>query len=136
MLLTATSIHPELLSDFTIKFEDAGDGLLQLNEVTEFSGVTITLITITLMNRFGDTLLQVPEIENVTTTSPVLNGTCSVLVNAWCFGVGSTPFLVAQPGFWRYALSPVTTAVPEPGTMSLLGAGLIALTFAGCRRTN
>jgi hypothetical protein len=117
IVLNATSLFPTL-SNFSVTFNDTGDGLLQFQEVTNFSGVGI--LTIQFPN-----LLLVPSINGIATCSP------------HCFNPGFWAFL--NPEFvptlpsnlnvpirgWAYAMSS-PSSVPEPGTRPLLAGGLFA----------
>ena len=74
--LEAVSSAPSSFSDFSLEFDDTGDGLLQIGEVLSFSGITIE-------GAFYDSVTQVPDLDGVS----ALSGTCPGKdpANTWCF---------------------------------------------------
>ena len=74
--LDATAKYSFYGSDFIILFDDTGDGLLQLGEVTSFSGIFRAFDLL----RTG--IDRIPRIANISTAggSCVFDGT-----NHWCF---------------------------------------------------
>jgi hypothetical protein len=69
-------------TDFFVVFDDAGDQLLQVEEVTSFSGVTILSEATTF-----SVLLGVPTIADVSS----LSGFCP-LADRWCFLAPSSAY--------------------------------------------
>jgi hypothetical protein len=124
MRLDATSQNSSF-SNFFVEFEDTGDQLLQFNEVTAFSGVT-------LGTSFNDILVTVAEIPGFATFS---GG--GAFFPAWAFGRSPEgglifPNVSILPSQWSYSMS--TTSVPEPGTLAMFVLGLVGLGFARRRR--
>ena len=121
--LDATSTDPDH-SDFVVVFDDAGDGLLQEQEVTLFSGLNI-FSDATLY----EVLLGVPTIAGVSTQS----GFCP-LADHWCFLAPDIGLLVGvSQDTFTYAIS---RSVAEPGTVGLLIVGLLGLTRRRTRRVS
>jgi hypothetical protein len=105
----ASSAIPGLISGFSVTYNDSsGDGLLQIEEIVAFSGVTI-------LGHSFPVLVSVPTISGIATG----------LGKWWGFG-GVVPLSLPSP-VWRYGNS--VAAVPEPGSLTLFGIGLLALGF-------
>jgi hypothetical protein len=103
-------------SSFSVIFDDTGDGLLQRDEITQFSG-TIDSSDGSLYSL----LVGVPTITDISTIS----GFCP-LADRWCFVSPEIGLLVAVSiDSFAYAISP--GPVPEPGTFALLGLGLLGI---------
>ena len=69
--ITATSIDSRF-TDFTLRFDDlSGDGLLQIDEVVEFSGFTLTNPQNSSLNGFYSVITGTAEISNISTSSGV-----------------------------------------------------------------
>jgi len=83
-------------SDFIILFDDTGDGLLQLGEVTSFSGIFDPFGT------FHTGIDGIPQIENISTAG----GSCD-LKNYWCF---SDLAFQVYAGFSTYAITSADSA--------------------------
>ena len=114
--LDATSVGGSGFSSFFVIFEDTGDGLLQVDEATSFSG-TIDPTDGSLYNL----LIGVPNIADIST----LGGFCP-LEDSWCFVSPEIGLLVAVTSDeFTYAITPAS--VPKPGTLALLGIGLLGL---------
>ena len=110
--LDATALDANF-SSFFVVFEDTGDGLLQADEVTQFSGVDEPAF-----QTFYDVLVGVPTIADISS----LSGFCPLPEN-WCFASNTAGILVAaDTGHWSYVITPA--AVAEPGSLALLGLGL------------
>jgi hypothetical protein len=114
--LDATSVDASGFSSFFVIFEDTGDGLLQVEEATLFSG-SIDPSDGSLY----DLLVGVPDIADIST----LSGFCP-LSDRWCFVSPQIGLLVAiSTDSFTYAITPAP--VVEPGTLALCGLGLLGL---------
>ncbi len=109
---------PTSTSGFTIQFEDTGDGLLQLTEITSFSGMTYFYYG----NLFFDQVLSVPTVANVSSGN---EGGFWVWGNSQGDSGGSEAYL------FNYRRS---SSVPEPGALALLGLGLAGLCLRSRRK--
>jgi hypothetical protein len=113
--LNATSLSAAL-SNFAIRFDDSSaDGLLQFNEITNFSGLQFG----------GNTLTDVICVPTIAAAS-TLSGACGGVTGSWIFG--NPGILIMGTGNFSYSLSPVS-AVPLPPALPLLafGIGVIGL---------
>jgi len=107
--LTATSTVPEVIGSFTVTFNDAdADGLLSLDEVTGFSGVSCTLCAAA----FYSTLSEVPDILGIADGGGA----------SWRFDT-PTETIGIDPSVWTYAIG----QTPLPATLPLLAGGVGAL---------
>lgn len=132
--LEAVSVSPSTFSDFSVEFDDSGDGLLQFGEVTSFSGITID-------GDLFDILTQVPDWPGVST----LSGSCQVSspVNTWCFErvafgdtvVRASDGLTDGGSLWSFTRVPLSNEVPEPSTAALLALAMAGLAAAGRRKS-
>ncbi len=126
----ATSLAPASYSDFTVVFDDTGDGLLQWDEILSFSGVV-------WFGVFMDYLSSTPDLAGISTfstdptLSPGLMAFCEAEPLGWCIAQGSGVDVRAFTSNWSY----VVTSVPEPGTLALLGIGLAGMGLARRRKT-
>ena len=113
--LDATALDATF-SSFFVVFEDTGDGLLQADEATQFSGVDEPA-----SQTLYDVFVGVPTIADISS----LSGFCPLQEN-WCFASNTAGLLVAaDTGHWSYVITPVEVA--EPGSLALLGLGLLSL---------
>jgi len=113
--LDATALDADF-SSFFVVFEDTGDGLLQADEVIQFSGLDEPAAGV-----FYDIFVGVPTIADISS----LSGFCPVEEN-WCFASNTAGLLVAAgTDHWSYAITPASVA--EPGSLALLGIGLFGL---------
>ena len=110
--LDATALDADFSSFFVI-FEDTGDGLLQADEVAQFSGVDEPA-----SHTFYDVFVGVPTMADISS----LSGFCPLQEN-WCFASNTAGILVAaDTAHWSYVITP--SAAAEPGPLVLLGLGL------------
>ena len=121
--LDVTSLRPEDWADFEVVFDDAGDGLLQYEEITSHTGLLGSDGTL------FDFLAGVPTIPDIST----VGGVCGLDPDTWCFvnrdiGLGVT---VTTDSF-TYSISPV--AVDQPTMLSLFAIGLGVLLQRSRRR--
>lgn len=114
------------IPDWYIIFDDTGDGLLQWNEIVEFSGFVLD-------TDIFEFVLRVPDIAGISTlSSDPTFGTAGP--NAWFFrNPTSGGLALCEPGIcWSETLSLV--AVPEPGTLALLSIGLFGMGLSRRRK--
>ncbi|MEM8984969.1 MAG: PEP-CTERM sorting domain-containing protein [Pseudomonadota bacterium] len=119
-----------VFTDFTVIYQDGNaDGLLQFEEIVEFSGFTNLSD-----GRMWDEIVGVPDIAGVATASGYSNG------NDIFWWVLPSPLYRPNAWFatrWRYAtgeLPATPVSISEPETLGLLGLGLAAMAFARRRR--
>jgi hypothetical protein len=122
--LFATTAVPSVVSSFSIRFDDlSNDGLLQINEITSFSGMTV------LMGGVG-TLTIITCVPSIAGSATQSGTECFTPNTHWTFTrPGAGPFQAAATA-WNYSLVPVApAAVPLPPAFLLLGSafGLISL---------
>ena len=116
--LTATSVAPEVISSFTVTFNDAdADGLLSLGEVTGFSGVSCTICTVA----FYSTLSDVPDILGIADGGGA----------SWGFQA-PTDTIGIDPSVWTYVIG----QTPLPATLPLFasGVGVLGMLISRKRR--
>jgi len=127
--ITATSTDSRV-TDFTLSFDDtSGDGLLQLDELVQFSGFTLTNPANLSVNGLYDVIIGTPDIAGISASTGVrlfssLN---------WNFKrfEGDTA-LCCSSSFWTYsseaALIPVSAStVPIPAAAWLFGSGIVGI---------
>ena len=120
MRLDATSINLGVVSDFYLLFDDTGDGLLQWDEITSFSAVTIT-------GNFWTEVIGVAAVPGISTYSVDPAAAFDFGPDFWSWG--SQPSIAIQGSLytqWTYAVSDVA----EPGILALLGIGLFGMGLA------
>jgi hypothetical protein len=123
--MDATSTHPTSISDFFLLFDDTGNGLLEVSEVTSFSGVTLGSA-----GRFN-ILVNIPTIPDISIGTSCFGDTAF-----WCFESFDFITLPAPTTAWTYAIRTVSSPAPEPGALALFGLGLAGLGFTRRRRAN
>ncbi|MBT9504851.1 MAG: hypothetical protein IV092_26670 [Burkholderiaceae bacterium] len=121
MRLDATSLNPDVTSFFVV-FDDAGDGLFELPELTTFSGVTLFgTDSFSLLN-------SVPKVSGFAAQSGPSDW-CAFQGTAFpCWGFSSPGVSGgggSAPENFSYALTSV--AVPEAATRIAMLIGLLGL---------
>ena len=129
--ITATSTDTRV-TDFTLRFDDiSGDGLLQLDEVMEFSGFTLTNPANPASDGVYDVIIGTPDIDSISTAS----GIRLFAYSNWNFKrfEGDTA-LCCSRDFWSYSTEVqavtsglIPTPTPIPAAAWLFGSGLIGL---------
>ena len=119
------------ISDFYIDFADNGDSIFQFNELTAFSGITLSGLPMAVGDVTFATLTSSPQIagisdSNVNPAFANWNFTDPDMAIGINVGVPSILF--------QYDISN-QVAVPEPSTYYLLGLGLLGLTYVRRRKT-
>ncbi|MCG6938925.1 MAG: hypothetical protein LJE83_12235 [Gammaproteobacteria bacterium] len=138
--ITATSTDTRV-TDFTLRFDDiSGDGLLQLDEVMEFSGFTLTNPANPASDGVYDVIIGTPDIDSISTAS----GIRLFAYSNWNFKrfEGDTA-LCCSSNSWTYSSAEsslgsdtvAVAAVPVPAAFWLFGSGLIGLLRQGFNKT-
>jgi hypothetical protein len=128
--ITATSVDSRF-TGFSLRFDDvSGDGLLQIDEVIEFSGFTLTNPDNHSVDGIYDVILGTAEIDGISSSS----GMRLFARSNWNFKrFDGDPALCCSSGYWTYnsatvVLSPgAITTVPVPAAIWLFGSGILGL---------
>ncbi|MEM8554266.1 MAG: hypothetical protein AAGF71_05495 [Pseudomonadota bacterium] len=125
--VTATATNTSVTS-FTIEFDDVnGDGLLQISEITSFSGVEdVRFLGPRRVSQSYSIVKQLPAIDGI--TGPVTNA-CALSASParWCFSDSSFNFIETARSWTYTTTASPPAAVPLPATLSLLGLAGVAL---------
>lgn len=126
--LTAYSRFPSINSDFTIEFTDTGDGLLQFEEITAFSGFFWGTL-------FYDRLMAVPDVANVSSFSYDRTENFALDSSRWVFKNDQTGFFTYPPaGDSAFCYEDGCLTVPLPAGLPLFLSGLVGLAALQPRR--
>lgn len=117
--LDATAADPTFFSSWYVDFNDNGDHLFELSELTFFSGISQPQF-----NLSWDTMAQAADIPGASIGGQVWIFTSSVNPASSLFHNGAG---------YSYGILEAPVSVPEPGTLALFGLGLAALGLM-CRR--
>jgi hypothetical protein len=130
--LDATTAFPAYTTDFSVIFNDTGDGILQIGEIFSFTGFNFLREDSNVPKAFYDEIYGIPTIPGISMDDRPIQP-------AWTFTAQETrdnPNILARgfgSGFWNYNITEITQ-VPEPSTYLLMGLGLIGLTYARRRK--
>lgn len=131
--LNATS-QSGFYSDFSIQFVDDGNGLLELSEISSFSGTTFTSGS---GSTFFDQVNQVPTITGISTFTFDPVQVVSPLDGRWAFSgtnsLGLSAIAFPFVDTFSYSLQTVTP-VPLPASALMLMGGLAGLAGIGRRK--
>ena len=128
--ITATS-NDLRFTDFTLRYDDtSGDGLLQIDEIINFSGFTLTSPTNPAFDGIYDVIIGTPDINGISG----LSGIGLFASSNWNIKrfEGDTA-LCCSSKFWTYSSATVApipdgfAAVPVPAAIWLFLSGCLAL---------
>lgn len=124
------SLSGDVVSDFSITFEDTGDGLLDISEILNFSGASFLAV-----GRVVETFLEIHAV-------PLIEGFTNGSGDRWAMGTDMGGTLLATTD-WQYQISTAgprlqtaraVATVPVPGAGLMLLAGVAGIGLAGRRR--